>query len=176
MSMEIFLTNLGKYVEGYLVGQWVKLPVPEDKLESILKEIGINDEYEEYFITDYETSFCGLRDVLGEYESIEMLNELAEMLEALSSDDEDKLGAVLETESYRNATDIKELVERLDEFDLIPDINDDDDLGRYLLDECGVLEVPEYLKSYIDYEAYGRDARLESNLTYTLYGCLFDNR
>ena len=54
--------------------------------------------------------------------------------------------------------------------------DDDDDLGRYLLDECGVLEVPDYLKSYIDYEAYGRDARLESNLTYTSYGCLFDNR
>ena len=63
MSMEIFLTNLGKYVEGCLVGQWVKLPVPEDKLESVLKQIGINDEYEEYFITDYETSFHGLRDV-----------------------------------------------------------------------------------------------------------------
>ena len=106
MRMEIFLTNLGKYVEGCLVGQWVKLPVPEDKLESVLKEIGINDEYEEYFITDYETSFHGLRDVLGEYESIEMLNELAEMLESLSSDDEDKLGAVLEVESCRNITDI----------------------------------------------------------------------
>ena len=132
MRMEIFLTNLGKYVEGYLVGQWVKLPVPEDKLESILKEIGINDEYEEYFITDYETSFCGLRDVLGEYERIEMLNELAEMLESLSSDDEDKLGAILETENYRNATDIKELVERLDEFDLIPDIK----MTMTLVDTC----------------------------------------
>ena len=176
MSMEIFLTNLGKYVEGCLVGQWVKLPVPEDKLESILKEIGINDEYEEFFITDYETSFCGLRDVLGEYESIETLNELAELLESLSSDDEDKLGAILETESFSNATDIKEIVERLDEFDLITDIDDDDDLGRYLIDECCCLDVPEHLKSYIDYEAYGRDARLESNLTYTSYGCLFDNR
>ena len=176
MRMEIFLTNLGKYVEGCLVGQWVKLPVPKDKLESILKEIGINDEYEEFFITDYETSFCGLRDVLGEYESIETLNELAEMLESLSSDDEDKLGAILETESFRNATDIKELVERLDEFDLITDIDDDDDLGRYLIDECCCLDVPEYLKSYIDYEAYGRDVRLEQNIIYTSYGCLFDNR
>ena len=176
MRMEIFLTNLGKYVEGCLVGQWVKLPVPEDKLESVLKEIGINDEYEEYFITDYETSFHGLRDVLGEYESIEMLNELAEMLESLSSADEDKLGAVLETESYRNATDIKELVERLDEFDLITDINDDDDLGRYMIDECCCLDVPEHLQNYIDYESYGRDVRLESNITYTSYGCLLDNR
>lgn len=176
MSMEIFLTNLGKYVEGCLVGQWVKLPVPEDKLESVLKQIGINDEYEEYFITDYETSFHGLRDVLGEYESIENLNELAEMLESLSSDDEDKLGAVLEVESCRNITDIKGLVESLDEFDLITDIDDDGDLGRCLIDDCGVLSVPEHLQNYIDYEAYGRDVRLEQNITYISYGCLFDNR
>lgn len=147
MSMEIFLTNLGKYVEGYLVGQWVKLPVPEDKLNNILKQIGINDEYEEFFITDYETSFCGLRDVLGEYENLFMLNELAEMLEALSNDDADKLNAILEVESCRNVTDVKELVERLDEFDLITDIDDDDDLGRYLIDDCGVLSVPEHLQN-----------------------------
>lgn len=176
MSMEIFLTNLGKYVEGCLVGQWVKLPVPEDKLESVLKQIGINDEYEEFFITDYETSFCGLRDVLGEYESLDMLNELAETLEALSNDDADKLNAILEVESCRNVTDVKELVERLDEFDLISDIDDDDDLGRYLIDDFGVLAVPKYLQNYIDYEAYGRDVRLEQNITYTSYGCLFDNR
>jgi len=176
MSMEIFLTNLGKYVEGCLVGQWVKLPVPEDKLNSILKQIGINDEYEEFFITDYETSFCGLRDVLGEYESLDMLNELAEMLETLSNDDADKLNAILEVESCRNVTDVKELIERLDEFDLITDIDDDDDLGRYLIDDYGVLAVPEHLQNYIDYEAYGRDARLEQSITYTSYGCLFDNR
>lgn len=177
MSMEIFLTNLGKYVnDGCLVGQWVKLPVPEDKLNDILEQIGINDEYEEYFISDYETGFSGLRDVLGEYESLEMLNELAEMLEALSNDDEDKLGAILEVESFRNATEIKGLIESLDEFDLITDIDDDDDLGRYLIDDCGVLAVPEHLQNYIDYESYGRDVRLEQNITYTSYGCLFDNR
>ena len=86
------------------------------------------------------------------------------------------MGAVLEVESCRNVTDIKGLIEALDEFDLITDIDDDDDLGRYLIDDCGVLSVPEHLQNYIDYEAYGRDVRLESNITYTSYGCLFDNR
>ena len=81
MSMEIYLTNLGKYVEGCLVGQWVKLPIDEDKLNDILKRIGINEEYEEFFITDYESSFVGLRDILGEHENIEALNELAEMFD-----------------------------------------------------------------------------------------------
>ena len=176
MSMEIYVASLGKYLEGCLVGQWVKLPIDEDKLNDILKRIGINEEYEEFFITDYESSFVGLRDILGEHENIETLNELAEMLETLSDDDEDKLNAILECESCRGVFDIKELIERLDEFDLITDINDDDDLGRYMIDECCCLSVPAHLQNYIDYESYGRDVRLEANITYTSYGCLFDNR
>lgn len=47
--MRIFLTNLGKYNEG----EWVDLPVS-------------HEEYEEYFITDYE---CDLYEV-GEYENL----------------------------------------------------------------------------------------------------------
>lgn len=31
--MEIYLTNLGKYNEGYLVGEWVHLPVSSDDLK-----------------------------------------------------------------------------------------------------------------------------------------------
>ena len=55
--IQIFLTNLGRYVEGCLIGEWVKLPVAEDKLEEVLVRIGINERYEEYFITDYESLF-----------------------------------------------------------------------------------------------------------------------
>ena len=39
--MKIFITNLGRYNEGYLVGKWVKLPVCEDVLDKVLKELGI---------------------------------------------------------------------------------------------------------------------------------------
>ena len=41
--MKIFITNLGKYTEGYLIGKWVKLPVSEDKLNEVLEAIGINE-------------------------------------------------------------------------------------------------------------------------------------
>ena len=41
--MKIFITNLGRYNEGYLVGKWVKLPVCEDVLDKVLKEIGIDN-------------------------------------------------------------------------------------------------------------------------------------
>ena len=63
--IKIFLTNLGKYNEGCLMGEWVKLPVPKDKLEAVLRRIGINDQYEEYFISDYESLFSNLH--ISEY-------------------------------------------------------------------------------------------------------------
>ena len=68
--MKIFITNLGRYNEGYLVGKWVKLPVCEDVLDKVLKEIGIDEYYEEYFITDYENEIIGIGDVISEYHQI----------------------------------------------------------------------------------------------------------
>ena len=67
--MKIFLTNLGKYTEGYLIGKWVKLPVSEEVLDKVLEEIGINEYYEEYFITDYENDIVGLGDVISKSSS-----------------------------------------------------------------------------------------------------------
>ena len=44
--MKVFITNLGRYNEGYLVGKWVKLPVDDETLDKVLTEIGINEQYE----------------------------------------------------------------------------------------------------------------------------------
>ena len=44
-NISIFITNLGRYNEGVLMGEWVRLPVPADKLEEVLARIGINGEY-----------------------------------------------------------------------------------------------------------------------------------
>ena len=51
MSIKIYITNLGKYNEGCLIGQWVKLPVSKDKLKDVLDEIAecLFDAIEEMF-------------------------------------------------------------------------------------------------------------------------------
>lgn len=174
-NINIFLTNLGKYNEGYLVGEWVKLPVPADKLEEVLARIGIGGHYEEYFITDYEASFANLN--LSEYTSIEALNGFAERLDELESWEVEKLAAVLEYESVSSITDIMGIIECLDDFEVLTDVEDDEGLGRYYAGEFCTLEaVPEHLRSYFDYESYGRDIRLESVGCYTSYGYVMDNR
>ena len=174
--MKIFITNLGRYNEGYLVGKWVKLPVCEDVLDKVLKEIGIDEYYEEYFITDYENEIIGIGDVISEYSSVQALNELAQRLEELSDDEADKLGAVLEYEACRSVSDVLELLDKLDEFDLLTDVTDDEELGYYYAEEYCCIDIPESIQPYFDYEKFGRDVRLQSCCLYTSYGFLLDNR
>ena len=173
--IKIFLTNLGKYNEGCLMGEWVKLPVPEDKLEAVLRRIGINERYEEYFITDYESLFSNL--YISEYASIAELNDFAERVEELADFDYEKLAAVLESESSMSIAEILEIIDQLDEFDLLTEVQTEEELGYYYAEICGTFDaVPTHLKSYIDMARYGYDLKLELHCCLTSYGMVIDNR
>ena len=86
-NFEAFVTNLGKYNEGMLVGEWVKLPTTDEEMQKVFERIGIGkqDEFgqpdEEWFITDYECPIYGVQKMLGEYESLDKLNYLAALID-----------------------------------------------------------------------------------------------
>ena len=83
--ISIFLCNLGRFNEGWggHCGEWIKLPVPKEKLDAALKRIGIGRRYEEYFIPCFETSFANLE--INEFSNIYELNELAQRIAELDS-------------------------------------------------------------------------------------------
>ncbi len=172
----IYLTNLGKYVEGCLVGEWVKLPVDKDKLQDVLTRIGIDgQQYDEAFITDYETSLGNLH--ISEYASISDLNEFAERLEDLADPDYEKVAAILECESSMSIAEVLEIIDDLDSFDLLTEVEDDEALGEYYAEVgCIFHNIPDSIQQYFNFEAYGRDVRLETNMCYTSYGAIIDNR
>ena len=70
--------------------------------------------------------------------------------------------------------EIINLTENLDCYEVYPDIHDYDDLGRYYIEELEVMQVPEHLQNYIDYEAYGRDVVIDENGTFTDQGYVRD--
>jgi len=165
-DFRIYLTNLGKYNEGELVGEWVDLPVDEDELQEVFKRIGISDKpdpetgsiYEEYFITDYESDIPGL--TVDEYDSLSHLNEMAEAIADL--DDYD-------LEVFKNAVEAgffdADNIENFDpsRFILYSGVYTPQDLGYALVEQYGDVEdVPsELLEECFDYEGFGRDCRLE---------------
>ena len=178
-----FITNLGKYNEGELVGEWVKFPTTAEELKEVFKRIGIGQKddfgnpYEEWFITDYDCYVDGLYDKLGEYENLDELNYLASKLDEMSESEYAQFQAGMEMGDHCGSLqEIINLTENLDCYEVYPDIHDYDDLGRYYIEELDVMQVPEHLQNYIDYEAYGRDVALEENGTFTDQGYVWDTR
>ena len=65
---EAYITNLGKYNEGRLVGETLKFPATTEEVQALLKRIGVDGvRYEEIFITSFDGDVLGLYDHLGEY-------------------------------------------------------------------------------------------------------------
>ena len=176
-----FITNLGKYNEGALVGEWVKFPTTAEELKKVFERIGIGakDDFgqtcEEWFITDYDCYVDGLYDLLGEYANLDELNYLASKLDDMSQDEYERFQAAMEIGDHTGSIqELINLTENLDCYDIYPDIHDHDDLGRYYIEELDAMQVPEHLRNYIDYEAYGRDIALEESGQFTDLGYVRD--
>lgn len=153
---EAYITNLGKYNEGELVGETLEFPTSPQEVQALLKHIGVDGiRYEEFFITSFDGDVLGLYDYLGEYENLDELNHLACLLSELDQGELEKFEAVLHTGAHTSSVaDIINLTQNLDCFEFYPEIENEEDLGRYWAED---LPIPEELKDYFDYEAYGRD-------------------
>ncbi len=166
-DFEVFVTNLGKYNEGMLIGEWVKLPTTEEEMQKVFERIGIGKQdefgqpYEEWFITDYECPIYGVQKMLGEYENLDKLNYLAALIDELSLSDQEKLVAIMEAgcDEVSDIDDLINLTFNLDCYDIMPGINDEYDLGYYYANEAGIYSEKDLgpLAAYIDYERYGHD-------------------
>lgn len=171
MYLKGFITNLGKYNEGELIGEWIEFPIDEDDLEEVLERIGIDGEnYEEYFFTDYETDINPDLHI-SEYEDIDNLNEFGELLQNIESYQEDLVNAIVY--EYDSFDYILEQLQNIDDKELI-DVDNDEDLGYYIIDNIygGVEQLDkDTLERYFDYEAYGSDIAYDYGKT--PYGYLY---
>ncbi len=105
------IANLGKYNEGELVGAWFTFPIDFEEVE---EKIGLNDEYEEYAIHDYELPFT-----VDEYTSIGELNRLWEMVSELPEELQSELSALL-----THFSSIEELSEHQEDIIIHSDCDD----------------------------------------------------
>lgn len=152
-DIKIWVGNLGKYNEGTLVGNWFTLPVD---IEEIKEAIGINEEYEEWFIADYEAPFS-----IGQYDDIENLNEIAERIGCMEDYQIEAAvellgrGVVADFEDGLNDVEIGRVT-------FYHDCDTMEEVAMSIVEESGMLDgVPDKVAMYFDYEAYARDLQIE---------------
>ena len=175
-AFEAYVTNLGKYAEGELKGEWVKFPNTTEEIKKVFERIGMNAEYEEYFITDYNSEKVdGLHKHLGEYEKVEDLNYLAGRILEMDEGELQHFNAIM-----KNNVDMEQegvdgcinLTYNLDKYIHYPDVNTEEELGIYHVKELETFNLDSMgdFAMYFDYEAYGRDVSINEGGIFTKEG------
>ena len=175
---EAYVTNAGKYADyGVEVGEPLKFPTTTEEVQALLKRIGVDGvRYQEIFIVSFDGDVLGLYDYLNEYENLDELNHLAHLLSDLDQGKLETLEAVLNKGDHTSSVaDIINLVHNLDCYDLHPGVTDDETLGRIYVEDMELLDVPDNVLPYFDFEAYGRDARINDGGHFAPGGYVFNN-
>ena len=147
--MRIFCGTYAKYNEGNLFGEWLDLEDYQDKDEFLAAcfELHADEADPELMFADWEDIPSGL------VSECTVSPECWDLLEAFDEHDEGAVKAYVSIWGEWNKSDFEERYRG--EYDSWTD------LAEQLLDETGELhEIPEHLRNYFDYEAYGRDLRL----------------
>lgn len=166
--LNIYINTWGNYNEnGADGGKWITLPMGEDELQELLDKVAeeMHDEDPEWFVNDYEWTGDVSPRKIEELENYFDLNEYVQKLDDLDEWEQKVYCAAVEIFGDIDPDD-------LDNFRLYEDIENEYDLGYYWAYESGCYDLEKMgtLGNYINYEAFGRDIRLESDGDFSSYG------
>lgn len=178
MKIDAYLSNLGKYTSGWDAGDWIRLPITQQDFQQVCRRIGLDGiHYEEYFFPEYETDVPGLYDALPEFADISTLNYCAACVRKLDEPSLNKLEAVLSVSGYvSEPADIITLTRNLDAFDVYSDVKNEEELGRYCINELKLLRINEEISWYFNYELYGETYAINTGGYFTEHGFFCENR
>lgn len=177
VTITAWLTNWDQYREGTRRSVQVQFPTSREEMRKALKAIGVDGiRYQQAILTEFDSNLSGFHHCLTRCDAVDEVNYLARLLSELSDSELETFQAVVEYgEHSLGAADLIDLALNLDHYELHPGVGTDEELGRIYVDDLEMLDVPENLRNYFDYEAYGRDVRLNENGCFVKGGYLTRN-
>lgn len=167
--LNIWVGNLGKYNEGELVGGWLELPKEQKEIDEFLKNVvGLNEEYEEYMINDFETD---LPYEVSEYESISNLNLLATLSENI--EEMDSINAYVDSQGEMTLEELANLLAQAEDIayykfaDNNSFLSAETKIGYEMAEATGLLSTLQEMKieDFFDFEEYGRSWEANGDIT-----------
>ncbi len=114
-------------------------------------------------ISDISTDIGGTKKMLNEvleYEDLFAVNKITSYIN-IADMDLKKLQALIEYSDATDSTTICVLAERIDDFTYIEDIEDDEDIGKYFVENDEDYSVSAELEDFIKYDELGEHLREE---------------
>ena len=169
--IELHLTRGDNYEGVYL-----RLPAtPAEVGEAYAMLDSISRYAEETRIVDVKSPVKNLAQFiknadLAKQEDLEMLNHLAEKIGSMTVRERTLFSGALWTESINGLDDVLRVADRLEDYEMIPEVTCDRELGGYVVEHGLVMDFPEAVRPYLDYVGIGAEYYADHGGAYTMDG------
>ena len=157
--VSICIQDLSVYNNGFLVFEWVNLPIDEDELQCVIDRIYAKGEelckeanHEEFMLADYESDCLDI----NEWSDPFLLNAMAQELSDLSEQDLKKYAYLVKQSGY----DHDGAMRKLDDCDIYENMSMEE-LAEQFLDEGLFGTIPDNIINYIDISKLARDLSMD---------------
>lgn len=162
--------------------EWLALPTDADKVRALFDRLGIEPisrsqgPKADYYVSMAENlPFPELDAVIGKPNTIDGLNWLAARLDALDENELATVRAAMAVGSCYRLPDVIALTYNTEFYVLVPNVRNEADLGRYYLNDSGMVQMPEEWKAGIDPARFGAHIMEQEKGRFTPQGYLVES-
>lgn len=101
---------------------------------------------------------------------IQKLNALAEKIDRMTPLEQQIFSGALEAENAARLDNVLSIADSLEQYELLPQIKTDEELGRFLVETSSELSFPKEVQPYLDYAKIGLEQRGVSGGAHTQNG------
>lgn len=165
MRIDVTLTarllNADKCREGEVAETDVVFPTTKAAIQEALKAVGVDGvRCRNVFLIEHDSNLSGFCHCLNQSDSVDELNYLCHLLSDMTDTELATFRAVVEYGAHNeNAAALINLALNVESYDFYAGVNSDKELGRIYVEDMGTIDVPEEVRPFFDYAAYGRKVR-----------------
>lgn len=158
------LFNADKVQDGEVAEIGVEFPTTREAMREALKAIGVDGiRCRDVFLIEHDSNLSGFCHCINLSDSVDELNYLCRLLSDMTDTELATFQAVVEFGAHNsNTTDLINLALNVESYDFYMGVDSDKELGHIYADDMGFIQIPEDVRPYFDFEAYGRKVRSDN--------------
>ena len=139
----------------------VVFPTTKAAIQEALKAVGVDGiRCRNVFLIEHDSNLSGFCHCLNQSDSVDELNYLCHLLSDMTDTELATFRAVVEYGAHNeNAAALINLALNVESYDFYTGVDSDKELGRIYVEDMGTIDVPEEVRPFFDYAAYGRKVR-----------------
>lgn len=139
----------------------VVFPTTKAAIQEALKAVGVDGiRCRNVFLIEHDSNLSGFCHCLNQSDSVDELNYLCHLLSDMTDTELATFRAVVEYGAHNeNVAALINLALNVETYDFYAGVDSDKELGRIYVEDMGTIDVPEEVRPFFDYAAYGRKVR-----------------